>query len=109
MRASKQCLRSVHPLTSSYRPGLSYSKNSRAGLGMPACQAQAFQTLPKTPREPEHSSGLGLPEKHTGVFLSAIVRAPMVGSDLGDSSGPCVHGIYLQCPSLTVLHLPQVT
>lgn len=74
---------------------------------MPACQAQTFQTLPKTPREPEHNSGLGLSVKHTSVFLSAIVKAPMVGNDLGDSFDPI--GIYLQCPSLTFLLLPQIT
>lgn len=46
---------------------------------MPACQAQALQTLPATPGEPQHSSGLGLPGKQAGVFLPAAVKAPMVG------------------------------
>lgn len=51
---------------------------------LPAYQAQAFQTLPETPREPEHSLGQGLPMKCTSVFLSATSRAPVLGSDLGD-------------------------
>lgn len=62
---------------------------------LPACQAQAFQTLPETPREPKHSSGLGLPMKGSGVFLPATGKALTVGSDLDDLSGPYVHGIYL--------------
>lgn len=74
---------------------------------MPACQAPAFQTLPETPRKPEHKLRPGVScEAHRWV-PTRIVKTPMVGSDLGDIFGPHVRGIYLQCPSLTFLLLPQ--